>query len=66
MKLEVYDRWGNTVFSTTDKNFEWDGMVNEQHAPMGAYAWRIVLFTDHDQFVRRDGTLILTNDFQQR
>ncbi len=66
MKLELYDRWGNVIFATTDKDFEWDGKVEGQRAPMGAYVWRIVLFTDGDEYVKREGTLLLLNDFQTR
>ena len=66
LKLEVYDRWGNTVFATTDKDFEWNGKLNGERVPQGAYVWRIVLITDNDQYVKREGTLLLLNDFQLR
>lgn len=66
MKLELYDRWGDVIFATTDKDFEWDGMISGTRVAMGAYVWRIVLFTDNDEFVKREGTLLLINDFQKR
>ena len=66
MRLEIYDRWGNKLFTTTDKDFEWDGKVGGERVAMGAYTWRIVLFTDNDEYVKREGTLLLLNDFQKR
>lgn len=66
MKLEVYSRWGEKVFSTTDKHFSWDGKWNNERLPMGAYVWRIVLWTDHDEYVERQGVVNIMNDFQKR
>jgi gliding motility-associated-like protein len=66
LRLEVYDRWGNKLYTTTDKDFEWDGKVGGERVPMGAYTWRIVLYTDNDDYVKREGTLLLLNDFQSR
>jgi len=57
LKLEVYTRWGDKVFTTTDKHFEWDGTVDGQPLPAGGYTWRIVLLTDHDELVERKGTV---------
>lgn len=37
--LAVYNRWGETVFETTDPNTGWDGMIDGTQAPVGAYAW---------------------------
>jgi gliding motility-associated-like protein len=35
--LEIYNRWGNRVFSTSDMNLHWDGSINGDDAPMGVY-----------------------------
>ncbi|MEZ4720335.1 MAG: gliding motility-associated C-terminal domain-containing protein [Flavobacteriales bacterium] len=66
LKLEIYDRWGEKVFETTDKNFEWNGKYKGQRLPMGSYAYRIVLFTDHDEYVHKEGSLLLMNDFEEK
>ena len=66
LRLEIYDRWGAKLFTTTDKEFEWNGKIKGERVPMGAYTWRIVLFTDNDEYVKREGTLLLINDFQKR
>ncbi|MFZ1666214.1 MAG: CotH kinase family protein [Flavobacteriales bacterium] len=38
--LEVYDRWGRVVFSSTDPYEEWDGNAGGKQAPFGVYAFR--------------------------
>ena len=35
--LEIYDRWGKRVFSTSEMNLHWDGRINGNDAPMGVY-----------------------------
>jgi gliding motility-associated-like protein len=37
VSLEVYNRWGNLVFRTTDINAGWDGTFNGQEAELGTY-----------------------------
>lgn len=66
MKLVIYNRWGEEVFSTSDKTFEWDGTMNGQRLQMGSYTYRIVFYTDDDQYIERRGSFNLLNDFQSR
>jgi gliding motility-associated-like protein len=28
--MEIFDRWGNMIFKTTDVNEAWDGSINGQ------------------------------------
>jgi len=37
VSLEVYNRWGNMVFRTTDIDAGWDGNFNGQAAELGTY-----------------------------
>ncbi|GAB2602874.1 hypothetical protein GCM10027190_58140 [Spirosoma areae] len=39
--MHVYNRWGEVVYSTTDKTKGWDGLVNGQEAATGQYLYRI-------------------------
>jgi gliding motility-associated-like protein len=39
--MELKDRWGNTIFSSTDINVGWDGRVNGINAELGTYVYRI-------------------------
>lgn len=40
-KFEIYNRWGNLVFSTTDINEGWDGTFKGEIQPMGVYVYVI-------------------------
>jgi len=40
-RINIYDRWGSVVFSTTDVNTSWDGTINGQQATEGQYMYRI-------------------------
>ncbi len=39
--FKVYNRWGNLVFQTSDANQGWDGTLQQQLQPPGAYIWEI-------------------------
>jgi gliding motility-associated-like protein len=43
--LKIYNRWGQKVFETSDKNNNWDGTANGQPCPEGAYyyTWHFTL-----------------------
>jgi gliding motility-associated-like protein len=37
--LYIYDRWGNKMVETSDKNFTWDGTYNGEPCNAGVYAY---------------------------
>lgn len=37
--FSIYDRWGNLMFTSSDKGFEWDGSHNGQLCNAGVYAY---------------------------
>jgi gliding motility-associated-like protein len=39
--MEVFNRWGDRVYSVTDPVNGWDGSYNSQRAEGGAYVWEI-------------------------
>jgi len=39
-KLEVFDRWGNLVFETTDPLKGWDGKVNGIPITTSVFVWQ--------------------------
>ncbi len=59
-RLEIFDRWGSTVFSTTDINEGWDGMLNppEPH-PMGTYVYQLNFRSKQGEPIEMLGTLLL-------
>jgi gliding motility-associated-like protein len=60
MEFAVYNRWGNKVFSTTDRNEGWDGHFKGQDAETGAYVWviRVRDLTGAEWLKKGDVTLI--------
>lgn len=45
VSVYIFNRWGIEVFSSTDINFKWDGMINNRPASDGVYFW-ILSYTD--------------------
>jgi len=39
MQFEIFDRWGNKVFETTDQGIPWNGMFNGKAANTGSYVY---------------------------
>ena len=37
--LEIYDRWGEIIFQSTDIEVGWDGNINNKMAQTGVYTW---------------------------
>ncbi|MBN2729662.1 MAG: gliding motility-associated C-terminal domain-containing protein [Bacteroidales bacterium] len=45
--MKIFDRWGKTVFETTDMEYGWDGTINNEKALHGLYSYYIeVQFSD--------------------
>ncbi|MBK6945866.1 MAG: gliding motility-associated C-terminal domain-containing protein [Flavobacteriales bacterium] len=40
-KLEIFDRWGELIFTTSDPTIGWDGSVKGTIAQDGVYVWKI-------------------------
>ena len=49
--FQVYNRWGQIIFSTAKLNEGWDGRVTGAEQPSGTYVWMV-------QGVARDGRVI--------
>jgi gliding motility-associated-like protein len=41
LQMDVYNRWGQVVFSSTPQQVRWDGQVNGQPAPPDVYVYRL-------------------------
>jgi gliding motility-associated-like protein len=40
-QMEIYNRWGQKIYSTSDLKTGWDGKQNNKLAPHGIYYWTI-------------------------
>jgi len=58
--FRVFDRWGKVVFTTTNPNDRWNGMVDGKEAPVGVYVWDIDGFCNAEgNRLRKSGTVTL-------
>lgn len=58
--LQVYSRWGQLVFSTTDPDRRWDGTKDGRPLPMDVYLYRMVYrFPEREEPEVRDGEVTL-------
>jgi gliding motility-associated-like protein len=39
--VEVFNRWGELIFESSDKDFAWDGTYEGLEVPNGTYVWKI-------------------------
>lgn len=51
-QIFIYNRWGELVYESNDKDFQWDGTVNGKPAPIGTYAYVIRFKSDFDRSAR--------------
>jgi gliding motility-associated-like protein len=58
-RLTIFSRWGEVIYSTTDRNQGWDGTVNGQPANAGQYMYRVEVIDFTDQKTVRNGALLL-------
>jgi gliding motility-associated-like protein len=56
----VYNRWGEPVFETKDKNQGWDGKYKGKPAEPGVYGWyiKVTCITGKDAFKKGNVTLL--------
>ena len=47
--FQVFDRWGNPVFETSDPLEGWDGMRQGIAAHLGVYTWHVTLIKTKDE-----------------
>ncbi len=57
--FNIYDRWGQQVFTTTDPTKKWDGTINGEDAPMGVYVWEADAFCVEGKRIHKSGNVTL-------
>jgi gliding motility-associated-like protein len=58
-RMTIFDRWGNVIYSTTDRTVGWDGTVNGTIAQDGKYGYYIEMDDQTGQKTVRSGSLLL-------
>lgn len=57
--LQIFDRYGQLIFSSSDIFIGWDGRHKEQAAPQGVYVYRVQYKQPDGQTQQQQGTLML-------
>ena len=58
--MDIFDRWGNHIFSTVDFNYGWDGKLNGNAVHPGMYAYQLQYKTSCSQYpISKAGTFLL-------
>jgi gliding motility-associated-like protein len=57
--LQIFNRWGQVVFSSTDILVGWDGKLKGEYCPEGDYTW-VIFYEDNDKTMTSNkGTITL-------
>ena len=58
-QMEIYSRWGDLIFRTTDINVGWDGVFKTELVPEGVYAYYISIADGAGKLIERRGKLTM-------
>jgi hypothetical protein len=56
-EFTVFNRWGQQIWTTTDREQAWDGRLNGNFVPQGVYAWYCSFINGAGKTVERKGTV---------
>ena len=59
MEWRIYNRWGQVVFVSTNKNSGWDGRLNGKLQPLDVYAYTLDVELADGQRIRKTGDITL-------
>jgi gliding motility-associated-like protein len=57
--LKIYNRWGEKIFETDDKDFEWDGTYKGKKQDTGVYIYFLEAICTTGQVISKQGNLSL-------
>ncbi len=59
-RLEIYNRWGELIFTSEDVNRGWNGFYHDEPVKQDVYVWRVTAtFTNGRPFVRAGDVTVL-------
>ncbi len=57
--LQIFDKWGNLIFTSNDQTTGWDGTINGEKAPTGAYVYKAEIEDFAGRVISKSGSIIL-------
>lgn len=58
-EIQIFNRWGNPVFTSTDPTKTWDGTFQNSNAPSDTYSFKIVAKLDDGKELTKSGRFLL-------
>jgi gliding motility-associated-like protein len=59
VEFSIYNRWGEKVYSTTEKEKGWDGIYNGQLQNAGAFVWVVTVKNLQGKTIKTKGNFVL-------
>lgn len=59
IELNIFDRWGNKVFETTDITQQWDGTYNNKPCHAGVYVYYLTITCVNNEIFTKQGNITL-------
>ncbi|PZP50040.1 MAG: hypothetical protein DI598_06475 [Pseudopedobacter saltans] len=57
--LNIFNRWGQKIFSSNDPEQGWNGMIGNHPAAAGTYIWDCTYYPDGQKQYNKKGTVVL-------
>jgi gliding motility-associated-like protein len=57
--FRIFNRWGQRVFSTRQKDYGWNGKTGGTEQPAGMYVWYLMAKDRNGKQVKLKGTVVL-------
>ncbi len=57
--LQIYNRGGQLIFESQDRNLGWDGTYKGKDLPQGLYVWKLNIVDKQDRPVNKKGTVLI-------
>ena len=55
--LQIFDRWGELIFQSSDFNKGWDGTYKSEPVPMGSYVYKISAKGNGSRIIEKNGSV---------
>ena len=55
--LQIFDRWGELIFQSSDFNKGWDGTYKSEPVPMGSYVYKISAKGNGSRIIEKNGSI---------
>ncbi len=56
-RMQIFNRWGQLIFETSNANERWDGTYAGQKVPMGTYVYKVSASSPNGQRQNKEGNL---------